>query len=34
MMDDGKRGSTKQECIGQGLGNVAAGLSGGTYSMF
>ena len=28
-MDDGKRGSTKQECIGQGLGNVAAGLTGG-----
>ena len=28
-MDDGKRGSTRQECIGQGLGNIAAGLTGG-----
>ena len=28
-MDDGKRGSTRQECLGQGLGNIAAGLSGG-----
>ena len=29
IMDDGKRGSTKKECIGQGLGNVASGLFGG-----
>lgn len=27
--DDGKRGSTKKECIGQGLGNIASGLVGG-----
>jgi SulP family sulfate permease len=29
IMDDGKRGSTKKECMGQGLGNVASGLFGG-----
>jgi SulP family sulfate permease len=29
MADDGHRGSTKKECVGQGLGNVAAGLVGG-----
>lgn len=29
MVDDGKRGSTKQECIGQGCGNLMSGLTGG-----
>ncbi|KAL7566103.1 hypothetical protein ACA910_003878 [Epithemia clementina (nom. ined.)] len=29
MLDDGKRGSTKQECIGQGCGNILAGFTGG-----
>jgi len=29
MADDGKRGSTKKECIGQGLGNMASGFAGG-----
>ena len=29
IADDGHRGSTKQECVGQGLGNIAAGLAGG-----
>lgn len=29
IMDDGKRGSTKKECMGQGLGNVASGFTGG-----
>lgn len=29
MVDDGKRGSTKQECIGQGVGNMMSGLTGG-----
>mmetsp|Transcript_24835 Transcript_24835/g.37005 ORF Transcript_24835/g.37005 Transcript_24835/m.37005 type:complete len:632 (-) Transcript_24835:312-2207(-) len=29
IADDGKRGSTRKECIGQGLGNVASGLTGG-----
>jgi len=29
MADDGKRGSTKKECLGQGLGNMAAGFAGG-----
>ena len=29
MVDDGQRGSTKQECIGQGCGNVLAGFTGG-----
>lgn len=29
MMDDGKRGSTKQETIGQGAGNLVSGLTGG-----
>lgn len=29
IIDDGKRGSTKREVIGQGLGNVASGLTGG-----
>jgi len=29
LVDDGKRGSTRQECIGQGLGNFASGLTGG-----
>ena len=27
--DDGKRGSTARECLGQGTGNVLAGLTGG-----
>ena len=29
MVDDGQRGSTRQECIGQGCGNVLAGFTGG-----
>jgi len=29
IADDGNRGSTRQECIGQGLGNLASGLTGG-----
>ncbi|CAB9505748.1 Putative sulfate transporter YbaR [Seminavis robusta] len=29
MVDDGKRGSTRKECVGQGAGNVMAGLFGG-----
>jgi len=29
MMDDGKRGSTIRECIGQGTGNFISGLTGG-----
>uniref|UniRef100_A0A7S1BEV7 STAS domain-containing protein n=2 Tax=Corethron hystrix TaxID=216773 RepID=A0A7S1BEV7_9STRA len=29
IVDDGTRGSTRRECIGQGLGNVASGLAGG-----
>jgi len=29
IADDGKRGSTSRECIGQGLGNMASGLTGG-----
>lgn len=29
IADDGKRGSTRKECLGQGLGNVASGLAGG-----
>eukprot|EP00804_Cyclotella_cryptica_P005416 CCRYP_017092-RA/>CCRYP_017092-RA protein AED:0.04 eAED:0.04 QI:0/0.5/0.66/1/0.5/0.66/3/33/687 len=29
IIDDGKRGSTKREVVGQGIGNVAAGLTGG-----
>ncbi|CAJ1366183.1 unnamed protein product [Effrenium voratum] len=29
LMDDGKRGDTRKECIGQGLGNIASGLTGG-----
>jgi len=29
MMDDGKKGSTTRECIGQGVGNCASGLVGG-----
>ena len=29
MMDDGKRGSTRKEMIGQGAGNVASGMVGG-----
>jgi sulfate permease, SulP family len=29
MMDDGKKGSTKRECIAQGLGNIASGITGG-----
>ncbi|KAL7508117.1 hypothetical protein ACHAWX_000714, partial [Stephanocyclus meneghinianus] len=29
IIDDGKRGSTKREVIGQGIGNLAAGLTGG-----
>jgi len=29
IADDGKAGSTKKECFGQGLGNVASGIAGG-----
>ena len=29
QVDDGKRGSTSKECIGQGLGNFFAGLTSG-----
>lgn len=29
IIDDGKRGSTKKEVIGQGIGNFAAGMTGG-----
>lgn len=29
MADDGARGSTRRECVAQGLGNVASGLTGG-----
>lgn len=29
IIDDGKRGSTKREMIGQGIGNLASGLTGG-----
>ena len=29
MADDGKRGSTKKECFGQGLGNMVSGFAGG-----
>jgi len=29
LVDDGKRGSTRQECIGQGLGNLMSGLTSG-----
>ena len=29
IADDGKRGSTKKEVIGQGIGNLASGLTGG-----
>ncbi len=29
IVDDGKRGSTKKEVIGQGIGNLASGLTGG-----
>ena len=29
MVDDGKRGSTSKECIGQGTGNLLSGLFGG-----
>jgi len=29
IIDDGKRGSTKREVIGQGIGNLASGLTGG-----
>lgn len=29
IIDDGKRGSTKREMIGQGIGNFASGLTGG-----
>lgn len=29
IVDDGKRGSTRRECIGQGLGNIASGMTGG-----
>jgi SulP family sulfate permease len=29
MVDDGKRGSTKAECVGQGVGNMMSGLTGG-----
>ncbi len=29
IADDGHHGSTKKECFGQGLGNIAAGVAGG-----
>ena len=29
LVDDGRRASTRKECVGQGLGNVAAGLTSG-----
>jgi SulP family sulfate permease len=29
IIEDGKRGSTKRELIGQGIGNLASGLAGG-----
>jgi len=29
VLDDGKRGDTSKECIGQGLGNVVSGLTSG-----
>ena len=29
IVDDGRRGSTKKEVIGQGIGNLASGLTGG-----
>jgi len=29
IVDDGKRGSTKKECIGQGAGNILSGFTGG-----
>ncbi len=29
MLDDGKKGSTKKECIGQGIGNIFSGILGG-----
>lgn len=29
MVDDGKKGSTKMECIGQGIGNMFSGILGG-----
>ena len=29
IIDDGTRGSTKREVIGQGIGNLAAGMTGG-----
>jgi len=29
IVDDGKRGSTKRECIGQGAGNILSGFTGG-----
>ncbi len=29
IADDGKRGSTKKECIAQGIGNAASGFAGG-----
>ena len=29
IVDDGKTGSTKEECFGQGVGNIASGLTGG-----
>jgi sulfate permease, SulP family len=29
MADDGKRGSTKKECVGQGTGNILSGLTQG-----
>ncbi|KAL7461330.1 hypothetical protein ACHAXS_001749 [Conticribra weissflogii] len=29
IVDDGKRGSTRKEVVGQGIGNLAAGLTGG-----
>jgi SulP family sulfate permease len=29
LVDDGTRGSTRKECVGLGLGNIASGLTGG-----
>ena len=34
LVDDGRRGSTRKECVGQGLGNVVAGLEAFSSSQF
>ena len=33
LVDDGSRGSTSKECVGQGVANVAAGLTGGLIAV-